>query len=401
MNSLNIPFNNGDKDIRTQQNFSKTNGIQEKSAGEKKISESIAGPLEVLNEGSSATGVPAAEILSKNLKAEAETSVEKSAEVDRILSKEEEMKRKSGEVWKCVDIDKDGNYLFRIEDQYNFLLTPHFHENYLRKQAEIFPAVEPPLSELLSLSRNFHADFEEYLHLNPDKEVSLELSFARLGELGLIPATAPTLSPILGYEIVVREGEWLLKLPSMDNLSATWKDLQKAIPDLPDLWIYESSGIAGDREFIEVFLQGYHALLSSDKEFVHDQLVHLYHAAISILEEKIHKHSKNYSELKNNFQIQVRDFLNKIDYIKANIHNTSLSIKDVEKIEGALSAAVDVWSGGDNQENKDFLFHFMTEEAWESREWQDYWKQKYPGDEGLDFEKLPAISLWIDAITLA
>lgn len=74
----------------------------------------------------------------------------------------------------------------------------------------------------------------------------------------------------LGYSFQQKK----MKLPDFNLLNYNWKKLQKEKPDLPDLDIVDSDGIATDKDFLRLTFSR-QGVLSNGKEFVHDQTIHI------------------------------------------------------------------------------------------------------------------------------
>jgi hypothetical protein len=75
------------------------------------------------------------------------------------------------------------------------------------------------------------------------------------------------------YEYIINS----ITLPDRITLSHRWELLRKRIPSLPPIKFVSSEGVASDKKFVKAFINGEYIeyIISSDKEFFHDQTVHL------------------------------------------------------------------------------------------------------------------------------
>ncbi len=155
----------------------------------------------------------------------------------------------SGEFWECFERSPGdhGGYL------YHFRVRPEFMRDLNainEKMQQIAPAVEALPREDVLLIPSLQSLFEN----------------------------APILEK-LGYSYSDKTG--VLKLPDLEALRRSWRALQLENPNLPDLDILPSDGIADDISFVAGSLT-HDVILSTGKEFVHDHLFHVI-AAIKLL----------------------------------------------------------------------------------------------------------------------
>ncbi len=325
----------------------------------------------------------------------------------KTLSKQEDIEKKCGQMWKCVDriVDtetREYSYLFEIEDPYNFLLTKEAQRNREKKIPEIYPALEPENFNLLYLDPEYSID--DFIQLIYKINLENKLISSDLKELEEIRNTTERRQGgyyengnklnKLGFESGInKDGIFQLKLPSRDNLLVRWSNLQKEIPTLPNISILESGDIAEDEEFINAFLK-YDMILSDGKEFLHDHTVHLIPTLIELI-----RNPKIYQETRNRIATQVEQVLQDIEKVERIIQSggaVPVHVKEhLLKVKEAVSAAVDIWTARPKPwesfaPDDDYIKNFVNFNAWDGELGQQYWKNKYP-KENLDFKILASI----------
>lgn len=311
------------------------------------------------------------------------------------LAKEEDIKQKCGQIWRCVDRITDAetgeySYLFEVADDYNFLFTDDAEENYQKKYSEFFPAPEADNFELLYLDPNYSP--EKYIQLINKRRAEKN----QTGPCALFESIKSKNSKALqgaqlnklGFEAGVNEeGVFQLKLPSRENLLVRWAMLQKENKNLPDISIYESEGIAEDQEFIDAFLDN-KLILSSGKEFIHDLLGHF----IPILSQLLDKPEK-YLKLKNTFQAQIKEILKEIEIIEKLIKQgkplSDLVKRDLPKLKAALAASIDIWTASLYPSDIGSI-PIINRIVWNESIWKTYWEKRYP-EEDIDFSSLSSL----------
>lgn len=98
----------------------------------------------------------------------------------------------------------------------------------------------------------------------------------------------------LGYQFESdADGNVIWTLPDRKTFLARWEKIRNECPkkDLPELVLNNGKGIADDLEFVESYLK-FDALISSGKEFVHDNMFH-----VTTLVRLITQHVREYTEL--------------------------------------------------------------------------------------------------------
>jgi hypothetical protein len=144
--------------------------------------------------------------------------------------------KKQAVLWSCigVTINPTGGkiYHYKFKDEYK----NSQQEAYIKKQEEIFPAIEPHPEEELSFSKELQQ---------------------------------------IGYSVRSDASGVYLDLPDLEAIVAGYEKLRETRPKCPPLRIVSSEGIADDLTFCRAYIL-YDILLSDGVEFVHDSI---YHAA--------------------------------------------------------------------------------------------------------------------------
>ena len=182
----------------------------------------------------------------------------------------QEIAQRSGEFWECLSREKgalDGFiYKFRLRDEYDDA-TPHEEREARAKAAEqkskkMFPAIELSGSQMLALDPNV-----------PENEL-------RPGTLKIREHLQILMQ--LGYRAERKEEGVYLYLPDREALLTNWETLRATHPDLPELTILSSEGIAGDIDYVKAFFT-HDGILSTGKEFLHDHQAHILSVIVLIL----------------------------------------------------------------------------------------------------------------------
>ncbi|HLB52863.1 MAG TPA: hypothetical protein VJK48_04070, partial [Chlamydiales bacterium] len=215
---------------------------------------------------------------------------------------------KSSALWECVGrrLSETGEgfiYKFRAKPEYRNDVRRIDPPKLVAILANIFPAVEPSIRTVLQHSWYF-----------PKKiPVCYENSIV------------PILRTI-GYQI--SEGDDpIMELPDREAILSTWKKLSTENPslELPNLSIASSDGIADDITYAESYFS-HDALLSVDKEFVHDQHSHILPALVAIL----------YAE-KGRYSFQKEFYINQLKLIRQYIKDHQDESKYLSVVLGILA----------------------------------------------------------------
>ncbi|MBS0654338.1 MAG: hypothetical protein JSR46_01045 [Verrucomicrobia bacterium] len=216
---------------------------------------------------------------------------------------------KNGAIWHCVSWKHDTYggkiYTFKKNPEYVINLNHNYRSPgeispEVRKECEIYPAVELPEMMFLFLEADRQERLKSYY---PDNLFITCRS--KLKELGY------------NYQHHDLEDNYKrfdgdeFSLPDRTALLARWARLMEKHPTLPPLDIVSSEGIATDLEFVEAYMS-HDGLLSSGKEFVHDQLTHLIPTLVLILSLTINNDTSCYVNKKFNSVKCVMQFYRKI-----------------------------------------------------------------------------------------
>ncbi len=210
----------------------------------------------------------------------------------------------SSHLWRYVG-SKEGIGEYHLRDEYDSTKTEGAEKAIEQKQQEISPAVEV-------LPKNakhfFDTEFADRIILdptfNPDKkEISLRDAYKRYGlELFRFApelfhgALMSLVYEELGFRVQQGSDGKILFLPDVKTFMTRWANLQQKNPGLEDFTVLVMSGIAPDEIFLRAYFI-YTALLSVDKEFVHDMTSHIARLILflvmSLVEGKIFEEYKH------------------------------------------------------------------------------------------------------------
>lgn len=322
------------------------------------------------------------------------------------LLEEEDLNNKNGGLWQCISRtpQKSGGYIYRfkLKPQYDEV-TPsqekhrdEHKEASREKNRALFPGAELSgmgvrelFNPLLSLDRlvdekvameslaQMAFDFatkDDNMTWAAIEERSAKLAESRDRnkiEQALRKKMEPDLEQIeglkqLGYACNSTTDGVYLNLPDREVLLTRWDGLRETRPELPQLNILSSEGIADDISFIQAFCT-HDALLSSGAEFVHDHLAHL----IPVIKLMLSSNPTAYERRKFEERYLVIKTFRRIMLAK------SQGVSDEGKFEAALAALTDLttatYPGNLNEVTRDS--HFKT--IWTATNWDEYWKRRY------------------------
>lgn len=301
-------------------------------------------------------------------------------------SKAHTLLAKKSALWNCIDcqLDKYGGKLYFFE--FKKALENEVKKDQVLKK--IFPALE-----LDSIDMNF------IFHPTNQQRTNLENTnndTAYIQNLSLLSEHRKELRQ-LGYDFKLN----ILVLPDRETLLARWAVLREKKPGLPPLDIVSSNGIASDLNFIESFF-AHDAILSSDKEFVHDHTLHvlpILSLLLSISDKQSYYKAK--FEIVKIISTEYRRLMIAKDELNKILPNLDKKTQEIEKnklaqMETALGAFVDsssaslnviISKNGDltnfNEGTFDILLSSLLKE-WASP-WQRYFEDRY----GPIFNKSP------------
>lgn len=319
----------------------------------------------------------------------------------------------SGELWTCVDRipNETGGYIykFRLKDEYDDVMPhPHLQERSeaaRNKIASIFPAIEKSGREIHDLDRKL----VEKLNANLDARVEQIMENLRnspnLGDRIAVRTMADQLRADirkelseeikllqvineLGYERQVNDKGVFFLAPDRETLLVRWEKLRETRPNLPQLDIVSSEGIADDLTFARAFLI-HDALLSTGKEFVHDQLLHL----IPILKTMLTLDNAEISREKFKLvTLVVKEYRvmmlikGEIDAGGKKIPSAELApIKEkIDQLQASLGALVDTMTSKSLQEALDTFVNVSILpmfRIWSHEGWNDYFIRRFAHEE--------------------
>lgn len=255
------------------------------------------------------------------------------------LSLNEDLEKKDAQMWKCIErfpnpTSEGYIYRFKLKDEFDIItmLKKIYSEGASFDSVNIYNqrviAAENKISEIFPAGEPTHQNFE----IVNNRINGINSKYFQQ----------------LGYRFFAMEEGIYLELP---DLIALKNNLQKFCieKDFPEIDIFDSDGVANDEVFTLAYII-YDLLLSSQIEFVHDQTFHI----TSIINLMIM--SGNYKNLKNDLvKMYLTDFcviaIAK-QVINGNITNNGeliynkelLGLNEIEKLEYALGATVDVFS---------------------------------------------------------
>lgn len=265
-----------------------------------------------------------------------------------------EIAKRSGHLWKCRSRSSlRQGYLYEFE-------AKKLDEDPIKLIDKIFPAIEAPPARFTEFAnwiplkaRNYHeeGDFQDYI-----------LAF-------------------LGYSYDV--ANQLLYLPDSSAITHGWQELQVKYPTLPSIEIIDSSGIAGDVEFFQAFIQS-KVILSDSIEFVHDSLYHV-STRIRLIASCIFSKLDYHVEMKRIYNLLEGRF-QKIEQAQNEYLNTERMSKRVSKklemLQFGLSAIVDYFSlisdhiSDLSRFNNKFIEEFFKD-IWERPDWKMYLQKRF------------------------
>ncbi|MDP1609229.1 MAG: hypothetical protein Q8L98_07955 [Chlamydiales bacterium] len=290
------------------------------------------------------------------------------------LKKSSEELPKLGVLWDCIEEKPNlaGGKLLA------FKLNPRFTQFSLDIGAvtqirELFPAEEPlsfqEAKEILGISR-YHNSLKRFQFLQR-----------------------------LGYDI--RSDEEIIILPDHEALMANWRQLQgesrQNTLELPHLIILSSEGIADDCEFVEAYLT-HGALLSAEKEFVHDHFFHLIPQLLGMGRPDWAQHRADAVKLVENAEekvIRAQEQLKNQRGDSSEINKKiDLRIQQLDTVLGMFTdilAARELPLANDSLDLEAFrdiglFFELQLSGRRSGRQWRDFWARRgypYPSEEDI------------------
>lgn len=284
-----------------------------------------------------------------------------------------EVQNRSGALWECIGRKSDpdsGGY------SYDFLIRPEFNDLLPLKEKNGFDNRELAPSEIAVHEKNkeLYPAIEKYaremVYLDSDHPENVEIwrrgEYAKAAletdrKISRLLARVPTLRQ-LGYSCESRDdGGVYLKLPDLIMLHSRWNKLRQQRPELPELNLISSRGVASPLDFVNAYLTST-GVLSSGKEFVHDHQFHVIPTIRMMLdtESYIKKKKMTYKDYKQQVVATIKPVCETLIAQKKKIEgqikrNYSEDLKkkldQYHVLEIALSAVVDELYASDNYES--------------------------------------------------
>lgn len=184
------------------------------------------------------------------------------------------------------------------------------------------------------------------------------------------------------YSYVAEDRSYIIETPDRAELLGGWAFLKARDPSLPDLKVANSQGIAGDMEFLSMVLE-YGLLTSEGIESFHDMMKHVLPTIQLIFSEKDkEKRAQRYEMENERFSGVVRPIFQQLAAVREKLsqdepHSYSFSLKDLEKVEAALSLFVDGWLATCKYEGQNSREEHKIQPNWGEADQRYMWA--YPG----------------------
>lgn len=286
------------------------------------------------------------------------------------LTEKEELEKRSGHLWQCVsrhpNQDKGYIYTFQLKPEYDDITVSEGSRSRANAadecQAQISPAVE--ISSKIALLYQPGLTLPEFLELFPRSCVSDKLSEFEVAEATNMHSLMHWLHD-LGYVCRKNEKGVFFEMPDREALLCRWERLREQNPNLPSLDINSSEGIASDESFTEAFLTD-DALLSSNKEFIHDSTAHVIPFLELVLQSKHYKGergeivriiAKKYSK------IMILQNAYKKHRAKLTENECLLIEKQLKKMKTVVGIIIDLISSGSDYQDFECFFSERFETA--------------------------------------
>ncbi len=295
----------------------------------------------------------------------------KEVAIERLgLGLEETLRAKNGEMWECIGREKGKHggwvYVMAIRQEYDYVVCrgelecDRREESYRKKNGEIYPAVEPPPKLALKFLNGQQLKGYRY---------------------------AAVLRDHLGYraKIDLKSMRYVMCLPDHEALSASWQELQKTNPRLPDLKLLTSDGVADDLSFVKAFIDGY-VLLATGKEFIHDHSAHVMSTLLLMLSSgnldlETSKRNPTYEKERARLQGVVKEGY---DLILAAEKRSGKLLKEHRKLLGAFTDIISsigayIGEAGTEQIREGQTLDQYIAMLFDGDEWRDIFKAQFPG----------------------
>jgi len=254
----------------------------------------------------------------------------------------------TGELWRCVGRREGPTGIGFL---YEFKMKPEYLNSErltTAKMREIYPAIE------FTFDQSFQV-IDTYRH---------------------------TYLADLGYSIQLFDDHNVITLPDRDALIALYNRYKAYHPDLPELNIISSPGIATDKDFVQAMIK-HDAMIADGKEFIHDHVAHILVILKRIFEIQYDSNYKrsdfNFFKTKSTKHYQM--YLDKVERLKRELSKgksdffTEAQARDLSTyfpvFETLVGALVDTLS------NRATFDPYTLENGIIEPQWQDYLKKRY------------------------
>ncbi len=303
--------------------------------------------------------------------------------VKSIQIEQQEIAQRSGEFWECVSREKCPRagfvYKFRLRDDFDDV-TPDENRAARAKAADqkskkMFPAIELTGTQMLALDPNVPESKLKSGTLKIREHVELLMQ--------------------LGYRTEWKEDGVYLYLPDREALLANWEILRAADPELPELTIQSSEGIASDIDYVKAYFT-HDGVLSTGKEFLHDHQAHILSVVVLILssEKPSDELGRNpaYRMEKSRIvrllgkayrRVMIAQELCRTNFLKLSEEELALLKKHLPKIEATLGSFADILSSKDRYtatlqwKEKSVYGGDSFLQAWSDPDWGNYLYRRF------------------------
>jgi hypothetical protein len=254
----------------------------------------------------------------------------------------------TGELWRCIG-RREGptgiGFLYKFKIKPEYLTSERLTT---AKMREIYPAIEFTFDQSFRL-------IDTYYH---------------------------TYLADLGYSNQPFDDHNVITLPDRDALIALYNRYRESHPDLPELNIISSPGIATDKDFVQAMIK-HDAMVADGKEFIHDHSAHILVLLKRIFEIQYDSHFRrsDFNLFKTESTKHYQMYLDKVERLKSELSKgksdffTEAQARDLSTyfpvFETLVGALVDTLS------NRTTFDPYTLENGIIEPQWQDYLKKRY------------------------
>lgn len=284
------------------------------------------------------------------------TTMQNTSSVQKVF----QLFSKNGGLWEVYTVlpDKDSQgyiYKFALDKKYDYInCNPNerdtiFQQN-KNKCDDMFPASQISLVTSVLMNKSSFEVVNKFIRLKHSFEE--EQSTRKL----LLE---------LGFSISLEQNRFILTIPDQRTLEYRLNQLGKTDSSFPKLKFQECNGIATDQEFIEklVITELVDAIISTDKEFIHDMTIHVIHTILRCNNSKndFLKDMQQFREICKYYYDKIQKFealqKNEKNSLNLTYSGHSLSVSEIAKLAYfSLSAFIDLMTAAPNRQE----FHEKT-----------------------------------------